>query len=380
MDGERIAIVEGFRTPFTRASGVLALVPPYELARFVIRALLDRVALDETRVDELILGGLFEDQTIGRKSALLAGLPPSVSCTMVSRVEGSGLEALRLAHDRLALKTTNVIVAGAVSSARKDPKEMDEEIFFGILPERLVQEYAIAREEQDAFSLRSHRAAVEFRPKLLEECVPYPIPPAYETLLRQDRGPREGLSQEFFAEYDPITNPHGTQTEMNTSFEAKGAVFLLLMREETAERHGYSPLGYIRAFASVGLPPEVRWLGPAHTIPRLLRQMECTLDDVDLFELEESSAAVVLANRKALSDRAFCRKRLGWVEAVGEIPQDRLNVGGGAIATGRLQGASGARSVLTLLKELKRRGGKKGIVALETSDGQGLALALERDV
>jgi len=220
---------------------------------------------------------------------------------------------------------------------------------------------------------------VASRDRLREEIVPVFPPPACE-LLRDDLGPREGLTLEQLARLRPCFDPrHGTVTVGNACPVTDGAVALLVGGEPAARDWPVPPLGRVRAWAVAGLEPRRMGLGPVHAIARVLDQAGLALGDIDLFEINEAFAVQVLACLEAARSAGFARAELGRDRALGEIPLERLNVNGGALALGHPVGASGARLLLTLLLEMRRRGAKRGLAALCVGGGQGAAFVLERD-
>lgn len=250
----------------------------------------------------------------------------------------------------------------------------------GQTAEVLAREFAVTREEQDKFSLRSQQKAAEAiaAGRLAEEIAPMPIPPSFNTYQTADEGPRANTTLEGLASLKPsFDRLTGTVTAGNSSQITDGAAALLLMSEEKVKELGIKPLGYISAYAAAGLDPARMGLGPAYAIGKLLKATGKKLSDFDLIEINEAFAAQVLAVVKACASEEFCRKELGLDAPIGAIDMDKLNVNGGAIALGHPLGASGARLVLTTLKELRRRKKNLGLVSLCIGGGQGEAAILE---
>ena len=237
----------------------------------------------------------------------------------------------------------------------------------GETAEVLAREFRIGRDAQDAFALRSHKRAAEAEARLAEE-----ITPAYDTgrgaAVLRDNGVRPNQTLEALAKLRPVFEKGtGTVTAGNSSQITDGAAVLLIGTEAAANSLGLEPLGAIRGFAYTGCDPKRMGLGPVYAIERLLERLHLSIDDADLVEINEAFAAQVLAVLRKLKD-----------EGIGEIPDERLNVNGGAIAIGHPVGASGARLVLTALKELQRRKSRQALVSLCVGGGQGAALWLER--
>jgi acetyl-CoA acyltransferase len=245
----------------------------------------------------------------------------------------------------------------------------------------LAKEWRISREEQDKFALESHRKAVAAQDngKLQEEIVPVGVPTHYKTIVKQDVGPRKGQTLEQLAKLRPYFDKvNGTVTVGNACPITDGAAVLALMSAEKAHAAGYKVLGRIRAVAFTGHEPERMGLGPAYASHAALQKAGLSFQQIDLWEINEAFAAQVISVTKALASDQWCREKLGTDKAVGEIDPAKLNVNGGAIALGHPVGASGARIVLTALKELKRSGKQFALSTLCIGGGQGGACVVER--
>jgi len=420
-------VIAGARTPFAKAGVDLAKVPPQELGRAAARECLDRSGLDPAVVEEVIFGcaGQPSDAAnIARVVALNAGVPKSVPASTVHRNCASALESLTTAMDRAAAGRSKVILAGGTESMSSFPLSFPRSyadklgrlagaktltarlgvmasfrlkdfkprislmegltdpftgLSMGQTAEKLAREWNITRQDQDAFALDSHRKACAARERLASEICPVGVPPKFEKVLDRDTGPRDTQSMEALAKLKTVfERKGGTVTPGNACGITDGAVALLLMTEEKAKADGLKPLGYLVDYLWAGLEPERMGLGPAYAMPRLLDRQGLTLKDIDLIELNEAFAAQVIACRKAMASESWCREHLDR-GAVGEIDPARMNVNGGAIAIGHPVGATGARLVLTLLHELKRRGAKRGVGTLCIGGGQGGAVLVERD-
>jgi acetyl-CoA acetyltransferase family protein len=248
----------------------------------------------------------------------------------------------------------------------------------GQTAELLARDWSIDRDAQDAFSLRSHQRAEAARERLAEEITPVYTRGLKAAVVQADNGIREGQSMEALAKLRPVFEKHGgTVTAGNASQITDGAVTLLVMTEAALGRSGLKPLGRLVAFAYAGCEPARMGLGPVYAIAKAQKQSGLGLRDADLIEINEAFAAQVLACQAAAASEKFGRENLGLEGALGEISPDILNVNGGAVALGHPVGASGARLVLTALKELRRRGGKRALVSLCVGGGQGGALWLE---
>jgi acetyl-CoA acetyltransferase family protein len=427
MTAPAVWILGGIRTPFARAGTALRSLSAVELGRLAVGELLARHELDPARLDEVILGNCAqpaEAANIARVTALRAGIPVRVPGLTVHRNCASGMEAVGLAAERIQIGGARLVLAGGVESMsqlpllfppgfgawleevsrakhllarlgaalrfrpamlRPRPALLDAlhdpvcGLDMGETAELLAREFDLRRELQDGFALSSHQRAVAARDRLREEIVPVFPPPACE-LVRDDVGPREGQTLEQLARLRPHFDPrNGTVTVGNACPLTDGAVALLVGDERTALGWPVPPLGRVRAWGVAGLDPRRMGLGPVYAIARVLEQAGLSLDDIELFELNEAFAAQVLACLEAVRSARFARAELGLDRALGEIPLDRLNVNGGAIALGHAVGATGARLLLTLLLEMRRRGARRGLAALCVGGGQGAAFVLERD-
>jgi acetyl-CoA acetyltransferase family protein len=427
MTAPAVWILGGVRTPFARAGTALRQLDAVELGRLAAGELLARHELDPARLDEVILGNCAqpaEAANVARVIALRAGVPERVPGLTVHRNCGSGMESVGLAAERIQLGRARLVLAGGVESmsrlpllfppgyadwlegmarARHPLARLGAALRFrpallrprpaladalhdpvcglgmGETAELLAREFDLGRELQDGFALLSHQRAVAARERLREEIVPVFPPPAC-AMVRDDVGPREGQTLEQLARLRPVFDRrNGTVTVGNACPVTDGAVALLVGGEEAAAGWPSPPLARVRAWAVAGLSPRRMGLGPVHAIARVLDETGLTLGDIDLFELNEAFAVQVLACLEAAKSPAFARTELGRDRALGEIPLERLNVNGGALALGHPVGASGARLLLTLSLELRRRGAGRGLAALCVGGGQGVAFVLERD-
>ena len=419
-------ILGGVRTPFAKAGTAFARVPVYELGRVAVGEALARHDVDPGSLDEVILGNCAqpaEAANVARVTALRAGVPARVPGFTVHRNCASGMESVADAALRIEAGAARLILAGGIESmsqiplmypyeygvwmeglmrartplaklsafARFQPAMLKPRISLmegltdltcglnmGETAEVLSREFRISRERQDDFALESHRRTIAARERLREEIVPVFAPPAYG-MVQDDVGPREGQTIEALAKLKPFFDRrNGTVTVGNSCPVTDGAVALLIGHDELAQRWPVPPLGRIRAFAFAGLEPRRMGLGPVFAMARVLFETGLTLDDFDLFEINEAFAAQVLACLEAAKSAEFARAELGRDRPLGEIPREKLNVNGGAIALGHPVGASGARLLLTLLLELRRRGLKRGMAALCVGGGQGAAFVVER--
>jgi len=420
-------ILAGARTPFAKAGGVFRRTPVYELGRVALAEVLASQDLDPARLDEVILGNCGnppEAANVARITALMAGVPEPVPSVTVHRNCASGMEAVADAAYRIQAGAARLVLAGGMESMSQMPLLYTPEygewleglmraktplqklagftrfkprmlrprialaegltdhvcgLNMGQTAEVLAREFRIDRPRQDAFALASHQRAVAARERLREEIVPVFPAPGFE-MVRDDVGPREGQTTEALAKLKPyFDRKNGSVTVGNACQVTDGAVAVLIGDQTTASSWPSPPLGRIRSFAFAGLSPRRMGLGPVLAASKALERAGLELSDCELFEINEAFAAQVLACIEAARSDAFAAAELGRAQALGEFPLERLNVNGGAIALGHPVGASGARLLLTLLMEMRRRGLKRGLAALCVGGGQGAAFVVERD-
>ena len=423
-----VVVVGGVRTPFVKAYSALARVHPVELGRIVVREAIERADIDPEELDEVIVGnvaGPADSANIARVISLMAKVPQHVPAFTVNRNCASGLESIVEAAYRIRSGDAELIVAAAVESMSSIPLLFSEEsqriwmriarsrgslgklaalarfrprhfkpvvglelgltdpvsgLNMGQTAEVLAREFAITREAQDQFALRSHQRATAAwsEGRMPEEVVPVPIPPRYESAADRDTGIREGQSLEALAKLRPVFDRrHGTVTAGNSSQITDGAAALVLASGARARELGLPVLGKVRSWAFAGCDPARMGLGPVLATPPALRRAGVGLDRIDLIEINEAFAVQVLSCYEAFDSRSFCEKHLGS-GPVGTPDPDRVNVNGGAIALGHPVGATGGRLVLTLLLEMQRRDVSLGLVTLCVGGGQGGAVIVER--
>lgn len=415
---QRIAIVEGIRTPFVKSWTDFEDIPAQELGRIVVRELLEKTALDPARVDEVIFGCVAqppEAANVARVISFLAGVPKEKRAYTISRNCASGIESVTSAYEKIIAGLDEIVIAGGTESMsniplfyRKDTAKIFLKISkaksalerlslllsfrprhflnpevglqlgltdltcglnMGQTAEVLVKEYGITRLDQDTFAMMSHKRAFAAREKLKEEIVPVLLPPKYEKVVLEDNGIREKISLEDLAKLKPYFDRHtGSVTVGNSCQVTDGSCALLVMREEKAKELGFAPLGFVRAYAYAGVEPSRMGIGPAFAIPEALAKAGLKLSNIELIEINEAFAAQVIACEIQLKE-----------SHVGLLNMDILNVNGGAIALGHPVGTTGSRLILTILKEMKRRNLHLGLVSLCVGGGQGAAIILERD-
>lgn len=423
---KRVVIVDGIRTPFCKMGTEFNDLSAQELGRIVTRELIELLELDTKIIDEVIFGNVAqppEAANVARVIALLSGVPESTPAFTVNRNCASGLESVITAALKIQSGEVDCVLAGGTESMSNIPffltKDLQEIIFafsrsknfiekcqtlsqirlkylgpriglhlgltdficglnMGQTAEVLAKEFGISRKEQDEFALISHQKSTNAKDVLKEEIVPVLPAPEYKNVVEFDNGVRENQTMEALAKLKPIFDRHlGTVTAGNSSQVTDGAVALLVMSEQKAKELSLKPLGYLRAFACVGVKPDRMGLGPAHAIPEVLKKSGMKLKDIQAVEINEAFAAQVLACIKALESKQFAQQ-FGYEGLIESIDRDRLNVYGGGIALGHPVGATGARLILTMLKQLKRKNLNLGLVSLCVGGGQGVAVILER--
>lgn len=425
MKKERIAIINGIRTPFCKGGGILKEMEADDIGAIVVKELIARTNVPLDLVDELIFGNVLTPAhltNIARIIAIKGGLPEKVPAFTVNRNCASGMESIATAANKIWQGEADVIIAGGTESMSNFPilfsRKMKEllmalskaktltqklKLIFSFRPyflkpdipeiadpicglsmgqtaEILSRDFKVTREEQDLFSLmsqeRAWKATSEGRFK--DEIVPIPLPPQYNIMQIVDDGPRANQTLEALAKLNPIFDKlTGSVTAGSSSQLTDGAAAVLLMKESQAKEIGVHPIGYLREYAYAALDPSRMGLGPVYATAKLLEKTKLTMREFDLIEINEAFAAQVIAVEKAFTSTEFARKELGRDSALGEIGRQRLNVNGGAIALGHPLGASGTRLVITLLKELARRKQNLGLATLCVGGGQGEAVVVE---
>ena len=391
---KEVVIVSAVRTPVGSFGGSLKDVTPMDLGALVIREALSRAGVSGDRVDEVLFGAVLQagfGQGIARQASLKAGIPDSVPAATINMICGSGLKTVSMAALSIMAGQNDVVVAGGTENMSMAPYVLPSarwgqrmgdgklydvmvndglwcavnDIHMGITAENLAERDEISREAQDAFAAESQRRAFEAREsgRFDEEIVPVPIPQRKgdPVLFSRDEYIREGATLESMAKLKPAFKKDGTVTAGNASGINDGAAALVLMSADKAKDLGLKPLATIKSFASAGVDPAVMGFGPVPAVRKALARAALTVADLDLIEANEAFAAQALSVMKAL-----------------ELPQDKTNVNGGAIAIGHPIGASGARILVTLLHELKRRDGRYGLATLCIGGGMGEALIVER--
>lgn len=425
----RVAVVSGVRTPFAKAGTDLKSCSAVHLGVTAAREAIARAELEVSSIDEVVFGNAgtpADAANIGRVIALRSGVPQSVPGYSVHRNCASAMEAVAQGCLKIGSGLAETMLVGGTESMSNMPliygdqmtdlfatlsmsKSTSEKIHkmiefrpgwlkpvvaimegltdpisglnMGETAEILARDFGITREEQDKFAARSHQRTVAAAKAghYSDEIHPIVIEPQFSSFLEKDIGPREGQSSEKLAKLKPFFDrENGTITAGNACPITDGAVALVLMEAEKAKSEGREILGYLSAYAFSGCEPQRMGMGPIYSSAKVLKDTGTSLKDIDLVELNEAFAAQVMANQIAFQSKKYCEEKLGLSEPLGELGEDKLNVNGGAIALGHPVGATGARLILTLLLEMKRRNVPRGLATLCIGGGQGGAFLVER--
>ena len=386
-----VVIVSSVRTPVGKAyKGTLRASRPDDLAAVAIKGALERVPqVDPKEIEDVIIGCAMPEaeqgMNVARIASLRAGLPVECSAMTINRFCSSGLQAIALAADAIASGRAEVAVAGGTESMTMIPmgghkvsanpwlvaNYPDAYLSMGLTAERLARRYGITREQSDDFSYRSHKnaiAAIQAR-KFDDEIVPVPVsfttpngskPKRMEIVFKVDEGPRADTTMEALLALKPAFHAKGTVTAGNSSQMSDGAAAAVVMSAERAQALGIKPLARFVSFATAGYKPEEMGVGPVYAIPKALKIAGLKLEDIDVFELNE----------------AFAVQSLSVIKEAGLDPE-KVNPNGGAIALGHPLGCTGAKLTATIIRELKRRNGRYGIVTMCVGGGMGAAGIIE---
>ncbi|NAZ37975.1 acetyl-CoA C-acetyltransferase [Rubellimicrobium sp. CFH 75288] len=387
-----VVIASAARTAVGSFGGAFGTVPAHELGAAVLEAVVARAGVEKAEVSETILGQVLTaaaGQNPARQAHIRAGLPQESAAWGINQVCGSGLRSVALGAQHIMLGDAAIVCAGGQESMSLAPHAaplragqkmgdlslVDTMIKDGLwdafngyhmgqTAENVAREWQITREEQDAFAVASQNKAeaAQKEGRFREEIVPFTVKGRKgDTVVEEDEYIRHGATIEGVAKLRPAFAKDGTVTAGNASGLNDGAAAVLLMSEEEAARRGLEPLARIASYATAGLDPAIMGMGPVHASRRALEKAGWTVGDLDLVEANEAFAAQACA----------VNKDMGWDPSI-------VNVNGGAIAIGHPIGASGARVLVTLLHEMKRRGAKKGLATLCIGGGMGVALCVER--
>lgn len=388
-------IVSGARTAFGKFGGSLSSLSASDLGGIAIKGVLEEIHLAPEEIDQVIMGNVLQagqGQIPSRQAAAKAGIPWSVKTETINKVCASGLRSITLADQLIRLGDENIIVAGGMESMSNAPYYVPNARFglrmnnatlvdgmvydglscafdpahvhMGTYGNKTAAELNISREEQDRFAARSQERAVAsiengvFEQEIVDVVVPQRK--GEDLVIRVDEAPRKGTTVEVLANLKPAFGKDGTVTAGNAPGINDGACAVVVMNEEEANKRGLTPLAKIIGHAEVGVEPADFPQTPGLVIEKLLEKTGKSVDEIDLFEINEAFAVVALASKQ-----------------IAGLDEEKINVNGGAVALGHPIGASGARIVLTLAHELKRRGGGIGIAAICSGGGQGDAIMIE---
>ena len=374
-------IVEAVRTPIGKRGGSLKDVRPDDLAAHVLRAIVARTGIKPALIEDVILGCNTQTDeqgiNIARVAALVAGFPETVPGTTVTRMCGSGQQAVNFGAMEVLTGTSDLVIAGGVESMSRVPMGSDmgalndkllarfEVVPQGISADLIADKYGITREQMDEYSLWSHRKAVKAIDdgRFKDEIAPVPVmdEAGNKRLFDTDEHPRRNTSLEKLASLPPAFKADGRITAGNSSGINDGAAALLVTTDAKAEELGLKPRARIVAMAQVGVDPVLMLEGPIPVTRKVLPKAGLEIDDIGLWEINEAFASVPIATMSTLG-----------------IDSARVNVNGGAIALGHPLGAAGARLITTLLNEMEKRNVQYGLSTLCIGFGQGVATVLER--
>ena len=390
---EEIVIAGAARSAIGKFGGTLARTPAADLGAHIIRKLLERSGLKPDQVSEVIMGQVLAagvGQNPARQAAIKAGLPDMIPAMTINKVCGSGLKAVMLAAQSVANGDSDVVIAGGQENMSAAPHVMNgsrdgfrmgdaklidsmivdglwdafNQYHMGVTAENVAKEYAVTREEQDEFAVKSQNKAeaAQKAGRFKDEIIPFEIPSKKgPVVFADDEYPRHGATLEAMKGLKPAFDKNGTVTAANASGINDGAAAVIVTTARKAKELGLKPLARIKAFASAGVDPKYMGMGPVPASKRCLSRAGWTPKDLDLMEINEAFASQAIA----------VNRQMGW-------DTTKVNVNGGAIALGHPIGASGCRILVTLLHEMHKRDAKKGLASLCIGGGMGVALAVER--
>jgi len=426
----RVAVVAGVRTPFAKAGTKLKDTSAVHLGVTVARDAMAKAEVDSENIDEVVFGNAgtpADAANISRVIALRAGIDESVPGYTVHRNCASAMEAVAQGCLKIGLGLADTMLVGGVESMSqmpliygeqmtelfatlsyaKSPAEKLQKIMtfrpqwlkpivaimegltdpisglnMGQTAEVLAQDFHLSRLAQDEFATRSHHRAIAAQKegKFRDEIIPVVLEDGFDEVLETDIGPRDNQSVEALSKLRPFFDKaNGTITAGNSCPITDGGVALILMNAEKAKADGRQILGTISSYVFTGCEPKRMGMGPIHSTAKLFKDTGLKMSDINLVELNEAFSAQVLANQMAFASKSYCAEKFGATDALGEIRDEILNVNGGAVALGHPVGATGARLILTLLLEMRRRNVGRGLATLCIGGGQGGAFVVERE-
>ena len=392
MDNNKVVVTSAFRTAIGSYGKSLKNINSFDLGSKVIQTSIENLKLKKTDIDEIIMGQVLTGglgQNPARQAAIKSGIPKEVPAYIVNQVCGSGIRSIASGYQSIKAGDAKIIIAGGQENMSlaphaihlRDGKKLgDTELIdtmikdglwdafngyhMGVTAENVAEKFQITREDQDKFALQSQKKAIEAQKgnKFNEEIVNYKVKSKKSEInFNKDEHPREEITLETLTRLKPAFKKNGTVTAGNASGINDGAAVVTLMTSEEAEKKKIKKLVSIKSWASCGVDPALMGTGPIPSSKKALELAGWEIKDVDLFEINEAFAAQSLAVLKTLS-----------------IPEEKVNVNGGAIALGHPIGASGARILVTLIHEMIRRDVKKGLATLCIGGGMGIAMCIER--
>ena len=427
QNGRRVAVVDGLRTPFMKSGTTYEHLSTIQLGTAVVNELVQRSNLDPEVVDLVVYGAVVPEiagPNIAREVSTGANLPRSVDAYSVSRACATSTQAVVNATQAILARDADVVIAGGADSLSRPPitysdnataalmraskardlpskmkafaqvrpkdlapsppalADMSSGLTMGDAAEKMARENGITREDQDRFAYESHMKAHEAWEKGVfdDEVMRFAIPPRFETTAERDNLTRGDTTLEALAKLRPVFDrKYGTVTAGNASPLTDGASAVMLMEESTAERLGFVPRAFIKAWGFAALDPSWQMLmGPSFATPIALDRAGMKLADVDVVDMHEAFASQVLSNLQAFASAEWSREHLGRDEAIGEIPAEKLNLYGGSISLGHPFAATGTRQITTMANELVRRDSGTALVTQCAAGGLGAAVILER--
>lgn len=425
-ENREVVFIDGVRTPFLRTQTDFKNFSAYDLGRFAVSGLINRIKLDGKQIEHLYFGNVIQDintSNIAREITLASGLPDSIPATTTSMACISSNIAFTSAVNAISMGEIDAAIAGGVEvmsdipirfrkkfrqkllESQKYRKPTDWFTFFkGLRPSDLLPEipsisefstgetmgqssdkmsakYGISRREQDEYAIRSHHLAAEAieQNKLIDEIIPVSIDRG-QMIIDKDNGVRGDSTMEKLSSLRPVfIKPHGTATAGNSSFLTDGASATLLMEKNVALKYGYKPKAVIHSFTYVAKKPgDELLIGPALAVPIVLDSMNLTIKDIDVFEFHEAFAGQMCAVLKALNSDEFAKLNLNRDTKVGNVPLHKLNTWGGSLSIGHPFGATGTRLITTAANRLIHEKGRYALIAVCAAGGQGHAMIIER--
>jgi acetyl-CoA C-acetyltransferase len=392
-EGREVVVLSGARTPIGDYGGALKDQPPTELAAMVVRETIAKAGIEPSRIGHVVFGNVIHtdphDMYLARVAAVNAGIPVETPALTVNRLCGSGLQAIVSAAQSILLGDTDAAVAGGAESMSRaqywlpgmrwgqrmnDGKVLDamvgalsdpfDDCHMGITAENVAAKWQISREDQDALAVESHRRAVAAiaEGRFKEQILPVELKTRKgATVFDTDEHPRADADREGMAKLRPAFQKDGTVTAGNSSGINDAAAAVVLMERRVAEREGLEPLGRLVGYSHAGVEPKYMGIGPVPAVRSLLERTGLTLDEIDVFEVNEAFAAQALAVTRELG-----------------LPEDRTNPNGSGVSLGHPIGATGCILTVKALYELQRTGGRRALVTMCIGGGQGIAAIYER--